>query len=84
MVEYARSEITVHDAPLMQVVMVLETAAEEETSAELLGADVPDRLVGASHIRQLSVACGIVGRWPPAVPMLDDVDQVLSACTLTR
>jgi hypothetical protein len=53
--EHAADEVTVHDAPLVQVVyMVLEAAAWEETaaSAELLraAADVLDRLVGASHI----------------------------------
>ncbi|KNE81404.1 hypothetical protein AB0B04_18755 [Streptomyces xinghaiensis] len=51
--EHAASEVTVHDAPLVQVVyMVLEAAAEEEASADLLraAADVLDRLVGASHI----------------------------------
>lgn len=47
--EHAAGEVTVHDAPLVQVVyLVLETAAEEEVSADLLhaAADVLDRLVG--------------------------------------
>lgn len=53
--EHAAVEVTVHDAPLVQVVYrVLETAAweEAEAGAELLraAADVLDRLVGASHI----------------------------------
>lgn len=53
--EHAADEVTVHDAPLVQVVhMVLKAAAEEEksVSAELLraAADVLDRLAGASHI----------------------------------
>ncbi|MFB0619474.1 hypothetical protein [Streptomyces sp. AGS-58] len=52
--EHAAGEVTAHDAPLVQVVYMLEAAAweEAEASAELLraAADVLDRLVGASHI----------------------------------
>ncbi|MEW2291008.1 hypothetical protein [Streptomyces sp. NPDC047841] len=58
--EHAVGEVTVHDAPLVQVVyMVLEMAAEEEesASADLLraAADVLDRLLGASHIRNPAI-----------------------------
>lgn len=64
--EHAASEVTVHGAPLMQVVaMVLEAATEEETSAELLGAaaDVLDRLVGASHIGNSAIYGVRAGGW---------------------
>ncbi|WP_030872366.1 hypothetical protein [Streptomyces sp. NRRL S-37] len=51
--EHAADVVTVHDASLVQAVyMVLETAAEEEMSAQLLraAADLLDWLVGTSHI----------------------------------
>ncbi|MFG3590513.1 hypothetical protein [Streptomyces sp. NPDC047990] len=66
--EHAAGEVTVHDAPLVQVVyMVLETAAEEEesASADLLraAADVLDRLVGASHICNPAIYGVRAGGW---------------------
>lgn len=64
--EHAASEVTVHDAPLVQVVyMVLEMTAEEEASAELLraAADVLDRLVGASHICNPAIYGVRAGGW---------------------
>jgi hypothetical protein len=64
--EHAADEVTVHDAPLVQVVYsVLETAAEEEVSADLLraAADVLDRLVGASHISNPAIYGTRAGGW---------------------
>ncbi|WP_151484229.1 hypothetical protein [Streptomyces albicerus] len=66
--EHAAGEVTVHDAPLVQVVYgVLELAAEEEesVSAELLraAADVLDRLVGASHICNPAIYGVRAGGW---------------------
>ncbi|WP_327341372.1 hypothetical protein [Streptomyces europaeiscabiei] len=60
--EHAADEVTVHDAPLVQVVyLVLETAAEEEASAGLLraGADVLDRLVGHGNRISNSAIYGV-------------------------
>ncbi|MGA5895080.1 hypothetical protein [Streptomyces venetus] len=64
--EHAASEVTVHDAPLVQVVaMVLEAAAEEEASAELLRAtaDDLDRIVGASYICNSAIYGVRAGGW---------------------
>ncbi|MEU2354562.1 hypothetical protein ABZ599_16595 [Streptomyces misionensis] len=66
--EHAVGEVTVHDAPLVQVVhMVLEMAAEDEesASADLLraAADVLDRLVGASHICSPAIYGLRAGGW---------------------
>lgn len=64
--EHAADEVAVHDAPLVQVVyMVLEAAAEEEASADLLraAADVLDRLVGASHIGNPAIYGVRAGGW---------------------
>ncbi|MDX3695021.1 hypothetical protein PV726_32725 [Streptomyces europaeiscabiei] len=64
--KHAAGEVTVHDAPLVQVVYtVLEMAAEEEASADLLraAADVLDLLVGASHICNPAIYGVRAGGW---------------------
>ncbi|MFE5857808.1 hypothetical protein ACFQ61_31915 [Streptomyces sp. NPDC056500] len=64
--EHRADEVTVHDAPLVQAVhMVLQMAAEEEASAELLraAADVLDSLVGASHICNPAIYGVRAGGW---------------------
>jgi len=64
--EHAAGEITVHDAPLVQAVhAVLELAADQEASADLLraAADVLDRLVGGSHIGNPAIYGVRAGGW---------------------
>ncbi|MFE9813184.1 hypothetical protein [Streptomyces sp. NPDC005548] len=74
--DHAAGEVTVHDAPLLQVVhMVLEAAAEEEENAELLraAADVLDRLVGASHICNAAIYGVRAGGWLAEPRMVERV-----------
>lgn len=64
--EHAAGEVTVHDAPLVQVVhMVLEMAADQEAGADLLhaAADVLDKLIGASHIGSPAIYGARAGGW---------------------
>jgi len=74
--EHAAGEVTVHDAPLVQVVhMVLEMAADQEADADLLraAADVLDRLVGASHIGSPAISGVRAGGWLTAPRMWERV-----------
>jgi hypothetical protein len=91
--EHAAGEVTVHDAPLVQVVhMVLEAAAEEEASPGLLraAADVLDRLVVASHICNAAIYGVRAGgwlteprMWEPVYTTTDPVAVVAAAALRT-
>lgn len=64
--EHSAGEVTVHDAPLVQVVhMVLEMAADEAVSPGLLhaAAGVLDGLVGYTHLGNAAVYGVRAGGW---------------------